>query len=186
MGRIINLTLALILLTLLIIPMMLICILIKVTSRGPALYWSQRIGRNNATFKMPKFRSMRMDTPEVASHLLEDHRIFLTPIGRFLRRTSLDELPQLFSIIRGDMAFVGPRPALFNQYDLIELRSKSGVHELMPGITGLAQIKGRDELSIPEKVDLDIEYLNQRSIWLDFKIVLLTFFKVISNEGVSH
>jgi O-antigen biosynthesis protein WbqP len=186
MGRILNLTLALILLMLFIIPMIFIFILIKVTSRGSAFYWSQRIGRNNVTFKMPKFRSMRIDAPEVASHLLEDHEIFLTPIGRFLRRTSLDELPQLISIIRGDMAFVGPRPALFNQYDLIELRSKFGVHRLLPGITGLAQIKGRDELSIPDKVDLDIEYLNQRSFWLDLKIVFLTFFKVLSNDGVSH
>jgi len=186
MGRILNLTLALILLILLIIPMMFVYILIKLTSRGPALYWSQRIGRNNETFKMPKFRSMRIDTPEVATHLLQDHKIFLTPIGSFLRRTSLDELPQIISVINGDMSFVGPRPALFNQYDLIELRSKSGVHELMPGITGLAQIKGRDELSISEKVDLDIEYLNRRSIWLDFEIIFLTFFKVLNNQGVSH
>ena len=186
MGRILNFTIAFILLILLIFPIMFIYILIKLTTKGPAIYWSQRIGKNNVTFEMPKFRSMRVDTPEVATHLLKDNILFLTPIGRFIRRTSLDELPQLISIIKGDMAFVGPRPALFNQNDLIELRSKSGVNKLLPGITGLAQIKGRDELSISEKVDLDIEYLNRRSIWLDFKILLSTFYKVLSKEGVSH
>jgi len=186
MGQILNFTIALILLTILIFPIALIYILIKYTTKDTPIYWSQRIGKNNVTFEMPKFRSMRSDTPQVATHLLEDNINFLTPIGRFIRRTSLDELPQLFSIIKGDMGFVGPRPALFNQNDLIELRSKSGVHKLLPGITGLAQIKGRDSLSISEKVSLDIEYLKYRSIWLDFKILFLTFYKVLSRDGVAH
>jgi len=186
MGRVLNFTFALILLILLIVPIALIYVLIKLLTKSPPIYWSKRIGKNNVTFEMPKFRSMKVETPQVASHLLNDSRIFLTPIGRFIRRTSLDELPQLFSIIKGDMGFVGPRPALFNQNDLIALRTKSGVHKLLPGITGLAQIRGRDALSLNEKVDLDIEYLNQRSFFLDLKILLLTFNKVLSKEGVSH
>ena len=186
MGRLINFTFAIILLTLLIFPIISIYILIKLTSKGPAIYWSKRIGKNNVNFEMPKFRSMIDDTPQVATHLLKDNILFLTPIGGFLRRTSLDELPQLISIIKGDMVFVGPRPALFNQSDLIKLRTETGVYELMPGITGLAQIGGRDELSIAEKVTLDIEYMKRKSIWLDLKILFTTFIKVFNKEGVSH
>lgn len=186
MGRILNFTIALFLLVLFLFPIMLIYILIKLTSNGSPIYWSKRVGKNNVTFEMPKFRSMRVNTPQLATHLLKDNKVFVTPVGRFIRRTSLDELPQLISIIKGDMGFVGPRPALFNQNDLIELRSISGVHELLPGITGLAQIRGRDKLSISEKVDFDIEYLTQRSVWLDLKILFLTFFKVLSREGISR
>lgn len=156
------------------------------TSPGPALYWSDRVGRHNRIFKMPKFRSMRIDTPAVATHLLQNPDQWLTPIGSFLRKSSLDELPQLWSILKGDMSFVGPRPALFNQDDLIALRTEKGVHELVPGLTGWAQVNGRDELPIPQKVALDAEYLERRSLLFDMKILWLTALKVLARDGVSH
>lgn len=178
--------LALFLLIVLGIPMLLISALVKMTSRGPVLYWSDRVGRNNVIFKMPKFRTMRIDTPAVATHLLDNPEQYLTPIGGFLRRSSLDELPQLISILKGDMSFVGPRPALFNQADLIKLRTQKGVHTLAPGLTGWAQINGRDELPIPVKVDFDEYYLKHFSFLLDIKIIFKTFFKVARSEGVTH
>jgi O-antigen biosynthesis protein WbqP len=159
---------------------------VRITSRGPVLYWSDRVGVRNGIFKMPKFRTMQINTPAVATHLLEDPDQYLTPIGSFLRKTSLDELPQLWSIMKGDMSFVGPRPALFNQDDLIALRTQCGVHELVPGLTGWAQINGRDELPIPEKVKLDVEYLERKSFWFDIKILWLTFIKVVRRDDVSH
>lgn len=165
---------------------LLVALVICLTSRGPVLYWSDRVGRFNRVFKMPKFRSMRIDTPAVATHLLQDPKAWLTPFGSFLRRSSLDELPQLWSILKGDMSFVGPRPALFNQDDLVDLRSDCGVHVLIPGLTGWAQINGRDELPIPEKVKLDVEYLHRQSLWFDICILWLTFVKVIRRDGVSH
>ncbi|MDD5052220.1 MAG: sugar transferase [Sulfuricurvum sp.] len=161
-------------------------ILVRITSKGPILYWSKRIGKNNTIFLMPKFRTMRINTPTVATHLLVDPQLYLTPIGSFLRQSSLDELPQLWSILKGDMSFVGPRPALFNQDDLIEQRTKACVHILTPGLTGWAQINGRDELPIPEKVALDTQYLHLQSFTFDLKIILLTFLKVIKKDGVSH
>ena len=167
-------------------PMLLIVIIVRLTSKGFALYWSDRVGKNNKMFKMPKFRSMLIDTPAVATHLLDNPDSYLSPIGGFLRRTSLDELPQLFSVLKGDMSFVGPRPALFNQEDLIALRKEKGVDKLLPGITGWAQVNGRDELSIPDKVALDVEYLNRKSFWFDIKILWMTFLKVIKKDGVSH
>lgn len=170
----------------LLLPLLLTFVLVKLTSRGPALYWSDRVGQGNRIFKMPKFRSMRVGTPAVATHLLEQPDAWLTPIGSFLRRSSLDELPQLWSILRGDMSFVGPRPALFNQDDLIALRTQHGVETLLPGLTGWAQINGRDELPIPQKVALDIEYLKQRSFAMDLKIIFLTGVKVLKRESVSH
>ena len=163
-----------------------ITLAVRLTSRGPSLYWSDRVGLCNTIFKMPKFRTMQVSTPAVATHLLVDPDQYLTPIGSFLRKTSFDELPQLWSIIKGDMSFVGPRPALFNQDDLIALRTQSGVHELVPGLTGWAQINGRDELPIPDKVKLDIEYLERQSFWFDIKILWLTFIKVVRRDGVSH
>ncbi len=163
-----------------------VALAVRITSKGPALYWSDRVGKNNAIFKMPKFRTMRVDTPAVATHLLDDPARWLTPIGAFLRKTSLDELPQLLSILKGDMSFVGPRPALFNQNDLIALRTEKGVHALTPGLTGWAQINGRDELPIPVKVDFDVWYLQNQSLLLDMKIIVLTFFKVLRSEGVQH
>ena len=159
---------------------------VKLTSPGPVLYWSDRVGRHNRIFRMPKFRSMRIGTPAVATHLLQDPDAWLTPIGAFLRKTSLDELPQLWSILAGDMSIVGPRPALFNQDDLIALRSERGVHELAPGLTGWAQVNGRDELPIPQKVELDVEYLRRRSLLFDLRIVWLTVVKVLRRDGVSH
>ncbi|MDR3580294.1 MAG: sugar transferase [Oryzomonas sp.] len=168
------------------VPMLLTALLVKLTSKGPTLYWSDRVGKNNVLFKMPKFRTMRTDTPAVATHLLSDPDRWLTPIGKFLRTSSLDELPQLLSILKGDMSFVGPRPALFNQDDLIALRTAKGVHLLTPGLTGWAQINGRDELPIPVKVGFDEYYLNHRSFALDLKILCLTFFKVLRREGVQH
>ena len=165
---------------------LMIAVLVRITSKGPALYWSSRVGRHNKLFMMPKFRTMRVDTPAVATHLLANPKDWLTPIGPFLRKSSLDELPQLLSILKGDMSFVGPRPALFNQEDLIALRTELGVHELLPGLTGWAQINGRDELPIPEKVKLDFEYLQRRSFWLDLRIVWMTALKVIARDGVSH
>jgi len=166
--------------------MLLVAIVIHLSSNGPSLYFSDRIGKNNEIFKMPKFRSMLVDTPSVATHLLNNPNSYLTPIGGFLRRFSLDELPQLFSVLKGDMSFVGPRPALFNQEDLIALRTEKGVDKLLPGITGWAQVNGRDELSIPDKVALDVEYLNRQSFWFDMKILWMTFLKVVSRDGVSH
>ncbi len=159
---------------------------VRLTSTGPALYWSDRVGMNNALFKMPKFRSMKIGTPAVATHLLTKADSHLTPIGSFLRKSSLDELPQLWCIIKGDMSIVGPRPALFNQDDLIALRMEHGVHTIKPGLTGWAQINGRDELPIPEKVALDLVYLQKQSIWLDIKIIALTALKVLRRDGVSH
>jgi len=173
-------------LALLALPMLLVAIAVAATSRGPILYWSDRVGRGNVLFRMPKFRSMRVDTPAVATHLLQDPRSHLTPIGAFLRKSSVDEFPQLLSVVAGDMSLVGPRPALFNQADLIEARTAMGVHQLRPGITGLAQINGRDELPIPVKVAFDAQYLKQRSFWLDLKILFLTAWRVMRREGVLH
>ena len=168
------------------IPLFTVLALVCVTSRGGAIYWSDRVGRNNQIFSMPKFRTMKIDTPQVATHLLEKPDQWLTPIGSFLRRSSLDELPQLWSILKGDMSFVGPRPALFNQDDLVVLRTQSGVHTLLPGLTGWAQINGRDELSIAEKVKFDIEYLRRRSFCFDLKILCMTVMKVIFRQEISH
>lgn len=168
------------------VPILLLAIAVRLTSKGPALYWSDRVGRDNVIFKMPKFRSMRVGTPAVATHLLVDARSHLTPIGFFLRKSSLDELPQLWSILVGDMSFVGPRPALFNQQDLIALRTEEGVHTLVPGLTGWAQVNGRDELPIPEKVKLDVAYLQRQSLWFDLHILWLTFGKVLKRDGVLH
>lgn len=170
----------------LLVPLVVVTVLVRLTSPGPALYWSDRVGRHNKIFKMPKFRSMRVGTPAVATHLLADPKAHLTPIGSFLRKSSLDELPQLWSILAGDMSFVGPRPALFNQYDLIELRTKKNVHTLVPGLSGWAQVNGRDELPISQKVALDAEYLQRKGFWFDIKILWLTFLKVVQRDGVSH
>ncbi|MBP6189148.1 MAG: sugar transferase [Azonexus sp.] len=167
-------------------PALLIGVLVRLTSPGPVLYWSDRVGRRNLVFRMPKFRSMRVGTPAVATHLLANPKAYLTPIGSFLRKSSLDELPQLWSILAGDMSFVGPRPALFNQDDLIALRTERGVHELLPGLTGWAQVNGRDELQIPEKVELDVAYLKRRSFWFDIQILWLTAVKVLRRDGVAH
>lgn len=186
LKRLFDLLLAGIGLVLCAIPLAVIALLVRATSRGPAIYWSDRVGRGNAIFRMPKFRTMRVDTPAVATHLLTDPARFLTPIGPFLRKSSLDELPQLWSILKGDMSFVGPRPALYNQDDLIALRTRYGVERLAPGLTGWAQVNGRDELPIPEKVQFDVDYLQNRSFWLDIKIIYLTFLKVARREGVTH
>ena len=186
MKRLFDLLLALIVAIFCIVPILLIAVAVKLSSKGPVLYWSDRVGRRNGIFKMPKFRSMRVDTPAVATHLLSNPEAYLTPVGSFLRRSSLDELPQLWSIIIGDMSFVGPRPALFNQEDLIALRTARGVHDLVPGLTGWAQVNGRDELPIPEKVNLDAEYMNRRSMLFDMKILWMTLVKVLNREGVSH
>ena len=186
MKRIFDLLLGIVILVLLVIPMLLISIAVRFSSKGPALYWSDRVGKNNKIFKMPKFRSMLIDTPAVATHLLDNPNVYLSPIGGFLRSTSLDELPQLFSVLKGDMSFVGPRPALYNQDDLITLRSEKSVDKLLPGITGWAQVNGRDKLSIHDKVALDAEYLDRQSFWFDMKILWMTFLKVIKRDGVSH
>ena len=186
MKRIFDLLLSVVILALLVIPMLLICIAIRLSSKGSALYWSNRIGRNNEIFKMPKFRSMLIDTPDVATHLLNTPDSYLSPIGTFLRRSSLDEFPQLFSVLKGDMSLIGPRPALHNQDDLIALRTKKGVDKLLPGITGWAQVNGRDKLSIPDKVALDVEYLNRQSFWFDMKILWITFLKVLKRDSVRH
>lgn len=186
MKRLFDLSVALVLCVLLALPLLLVGLAVRITSPGPVLYWSDRVGRRNQIFKMPKFRSMRTDTPAVATHLLHNPEQWLTPIGSFLRKSSLDELPQLWSIVKGDMSFVGPRPALFNQDDLVALRTQLGVHELMPGLTGWAQINGRDELPIAQKVALDAEYLNRQSIFFDIKIMWLTTIKVFARDGVSH
>lgn len=186
MKRLFDLLLALAATVVLALPLFAVAVAVRLTSPGPAVYWSDRVGRGNRIFRMPKFRSMRIDTPAVATHLLDNPAQWLTPIGPFLRRSSLDELPQLWSILRGDMSFVGPRPALFNQHDLIALRTEAGVHQLVPGLTGWAQINGRDELPIPDKVALDAEYLRRQSFLFDLKILWLTFWKVIRRDGVSH
>ena len=186
MKRAFDLLLASVAAIILLVPVLLVAALVRLTSRGPALYWSDRVGRHNTIFRMPKFRSMQIGTPAVATHLLEDPDRYLTPIGSFLRKSSLDELPQLWSILRGDMSFVGPRPALFNQHDLIALRTAQGVHELVPGLTGWAQVNGRDELPIPEKVKLDVEYLRRRSLGFDLRILWMTFVKVLGRDGVAH
>lgn len=186
MKRTVDLILAAVAGIFLLLPVLLVALLVRLTSRGPVLYWSDRVGRNNTIFKMPKFRSMKIGTPAVATHMLSDPGSYLTPVGSFLRKTSLDELPQLWSIIKGDMSFVGPRPALFNQHDLIALRTQYGVHELVPGLTGWAQINGRDELPIPQKVALDAEYLRRRSFGFDMKIIFLTAIKVIRQDSVTH
>jgi O-antigen biosynthesis protein WbqP len=186
MKRVFDIFLVCLLALILFVPMLLVATAVRLTSKGPALYWSDRIGQNNVIFKMPKFRSMRLGTPAVATHLLEDAHSYLTPIGAFLRKSSLDELPQLWNILAGDMSFVGPRPALFNQQDLIELRTQKNVHTLMPGLSGWAQVNGRDELPIPQKVALDAEYLTRQGFWFDIKILWMTFLKVIQRDGVSH
>lgn len=186
MKRFFDFLLALLAALILAVPLALVTLAVRLTSRGPALYWSERVGRHNAIFKMPKFRSMQVGTPALATHLLADPKSHLTPIGGFLRKSSLDELPQLWSILMGHMSFVGPRPALFNQQDLIELRTQKNVHTLVPGLTGWAQVNGRDELPIPQKVALDIEYLERQSLWFDIKILWLTFLKVVQRDGVSH
>ena len=186
MKRIFDIVLALIMVIPLCIPVILVWLAVKLSSSGPALYWSYRVGQNCKLFKMPKFRSMLIETPAVATHLLENPDQYLTPIGSFLRKSSLDELPQLWSIFIGDMSFVGPRPALFNQDDLMVLRKSFGVDSLVPGLTGWAQINGRDELSIEEKVKFEIEYLQNHSFYFDLKILWLTFIKVISKKGVAH
>jgi len=184
--RLFDLILGLMAAAVLLVPLVVVAVLVRLTSPGPALYWSDRVGRHNKIFKMPKFRSMRVGTPAVATHLLANPKAHLTPIGSFLRKSSLDELPQLWSILVGDMSFVGPRPALFNQDDLIALRTEKGVHQLVPGLTGWAQVNGRDELPIPQKVALDAEYLQRLGFWFDIKILWLTFLKVVQRDGVSH
>jgi O-antigen biosynthesis protein WbqP len=186
MKRLFDLLLGIFALLVLSVPVLLVAISVWLTSPGPVLYWSYRVGLHNKLFKMPKFRSMHVGTPAVATHLLVDARSHLTPIGNLLRKSSLDELPQLWSILAGDMSFVGPRPALFNQQDLIALRTEQGVHALVPGLTGWAQVNGRDELPIPQKVALDAEYLRRQGFWFDIKILFLTFIKVIRRDGVSH
>ena len=186
MQRIFDLILGIIILIILIIPMLLIFISIRISSKGSGLYWSKRTGQNNIIFKMPKFRTMEINTPSVASHLLDNPDAYLSSIGGFLRATSLDELPQLFSVLKGDMSFVGPRPALYNQDDLIALRVEKGIDKLMPGITGWAQVNGRDELTIHDKVTLDEEYMTNKSFMLDLKILFATFLKVVKKDGVSH
>ena len=186
MKRLLDLTLTLAFVLVFFLPIIIISASVKATSKGSILYFSDRVGKNNHIFKMPKFRSMKADTPTMATHLLTDPQSFLTPIGNFLRKYSLDELPQLWSVVKGDMSFVGPRPALFNQNDLITLRTLKGVHHLLPGITGWAQINGRDELSIHEKVDLEVEYLNNQSLQNDIKIICRTFIKVLKKDGISH
>ena len=186
MKRALDLVLAAGALTVFALPMAVVAIAVRVTSRGPAIYWSDRVGRDNVLFRMPKFRSMRIETPAVATHLLTDTTAWLTPIGGFLRKSSLDELPQLWSILVGDMSIVGPRPALFNQDDLIALRTELGVHRLRPGLTGWAQVNGRDELPIPDKVRLDVHYLQNRSLALDLKTIWMTVGKVIRARDISH
>ena len=186
MKRVFDLFLTVIAAFILLLPIAVIAILVKVTSKGPALYWSDRVGINNTIFKMPKFRSMKVDTPAVATHLLQDPESVLTPIGDFLRKSSLDELPQLWCILKGEMSFVGPRPALFNQDDLIALRTEKGIDKVLPGLTGWAQVNGRDELPIPLKVELDKEYVERQSFSFDLYIFWLTFIKVIKRDGVSH
>lgn len=186
MKRLFDLVLTLFVASVSVLPILVVAIVVRLTSSGPVLYWSKRIGRCNIIFKMPKFRTMQVRTPAVATHLLSDSGQYLTPVGSFLRKSSLDELPQLWSILVGDMSFVGPRPALFNQDDLIVLRTQYGVNQLVPGLTGWAQVNGRDELSIPLKVQYEVEYLKKQSFWFDMKILGLTVLKVVQRAGVSH
>lgn len=186
MKRLFDLVVALVATVFLALPIVMTALAVRLTSPGSALYWSDRVGRHNRIFKMPKFRSMRIGTPAVATHLLQKPEQWLTPIGSFLRKSSLDELPQLWSILKGDMSFVGPRPALFNQDDLVALRTQKGVHELVPGLTGWAQVNGRDELPVPQKVQLDVEYLQRQSLLFDMKILWMTALKVLARDGVSH
>ena len=186
MKRIVDLVVGLPALVMLVVPILIVAILVKLTTKGSVLYWSDRIGRKNNIFRMPKFRTMRLNTPDMATHLMETPVTYLSPIGVVLRRTSLDELPQLWSILKGDMSFVGPRPALFNQDDLIALRTERGVDRLMPGLTGWAQVNGRDTLPIPEKVAFDVEYMEKQSIWFDMKILWLTFLRVLGQDGITH
>ena len=186
MKRLFDIVLAIIISIAFSFLMLIIALSVKLTSKGPMLYWSDRVGKKNTIFKMPKFRTMKADTPAVATHLMTNPEQYCTPVGSFLRKSSLDELPQLYSVLKGDMSFVGPRPALFNQDDLIELRTKKGIHNLIPGITGWAQINGRDDLPIPEKVDLDEYYLNNRSFIFDLKTLFMTLLSVINSQGVQH
>lgn len=186
MKRIFDLVAGMSALIVLIVPIMIVAIVIKLTTKGTVFYWSDRVGKWNVNFKMPKFRTMLMETPDVATNLMTDPGVFLTPIGKFLRRTSIDEFPQIWSILKGDMSFVGPRPALYNQDDLIVMRTEKGVDQLLPGLTGWAQVNGRDELSISEKVALDIEYIERKSFIFDMQILLLTFIKIIKGEDISH
>lgn len=186
MKRLFDIVVSIIALCFFCLPIFFISILVKLTSNGPIFYWSDRIGKNNNIFRMPKFRTMSNDTPILATHLLNNPDRYLTPIGKFLRKSSLDELPQLLNVLNGNMSLVGPRPALYNQYDLIKLRTERGIHKLIPGITGWAQINGRDELPIPIKVDYDFYYLNNKSFFFDLKILWLTIVKVLKKEGVSH
>jgi O-antigen biosynthesis protein WbqP len=186
MKRVFDICLGCLAALILFVPVLLVAMAVRLTSKGPALYWSDRVGLNNVIFKMPKFRSMLVGTPAVATHLLADARSHLTPIGSFLRKSSLDELPQLWSILAGDMSFVGPRPALFNQQDLIALRTEKAVHSLLPGLTGWAQVNGRDELPITDKVKLDVAYMQRQSLWFDIRILCLTLVKVLRRDGVSH
>lgn len=184
--RAFNIILSLTLLVAFLIPFLIVCFLVKFSSEGPIIHWSKRIGKDNHIFLMPKFRTMKVNTPQVATHLMQNSENYLTPIGSFLRKSSLDEIPQLWSILTGKMSFVGPRPALFNQNDLIDLRTKQGVHKLSPGVTGWAQINGRDELPIPEKVKYDKEYLERKSLLLDMKIIFLTAYKVLMRSNIQH
>ena len=186
MKRLFDLAMALVAALFLVLPIAAVALAVRQTSPGPALYWSDRVGRANRIFKMPKFRSMRIDTPAVATHLLDNPSQWLSPIGSFLRKSSLDELPQLWSILKGDMSFVGPRPALFTQHDLSALRTEKGIHELVPGLTGWAQVNGRDEIPIPQKVELDAQYLKRKSFLFDLKILWMTVLKVTAGKGVSH
>ena len=186
MKRVFDFVVALSALVMLGVLIVMVAILVKLTSKGSVIYWSDRVGRNNKIFKMPKFRTMVLDSPTVATHLINDPDAYLSPIGGFLRRTSLDEMPQLWSIMKRDMSFVGPRPALFNQDDLIALRTEKGVDQLLPGLTGWAQVNGRDELPITEKVVLDVEYMERQSLWFDMRILWLTFLKVLGQDGITH
>lgn len=186
MKRVLDLLLGLIAMAIFFVPFCILAVLVKCTSRGPVLYWSDRVGQNNQIFSMPKLRTMRVDTPVVATHLLTNPEQFLSPIGGFLRKSSLDELPQLWCIVRGDMSVVGPRPALFNQHNLIEMRTTCGVHTVRPGLTGWAQVNGRDELPLPEKVKFDQDYLHLQSLSFDVKVILLTFLKVVRRDGIVH
>jgi O-antigen biosynthesis protein WbqP len=186
MKRVFDLGVGIIIFMMALVPMLILALGVKISSKGTAVYWSDRVGRNNVIFKMPKFRTMILNTPEMATHLMSKPDTFLSPLGGGLRRSSLDELPQLWSILKGDMSFVGPRPALFNQVDLVALRTEKGVDKLMPGLTGWAQVNGRDELPIREKVALDMEYMEKQSFWFDLKILWLTVLKVVRRDGVSH
>lgn len=184
--RVFNIIASLLAMTLLSVPFCIVWIMVKITSSGPAIHWSKRIGKGNEIFLMPKFRTMHVGTPQLATHLMNNTRSHLTSIGSFLRKSSLDELPQLWSVLKGDMSLVGPRPALFNQYDLRDLRTHYNIHTLAPGVTGWAQINGRDELSIEEKVKLDKQYLDQKDLTFDIKIIMMTILKVLSRKDISH